>query len=637
MDCPIQKNPAWPYYLGLWLLHGVGKKLLLFVLLFSFSWGAQAQRDVAGRLGYPDFILYNAKIVTMDDSSFESKVGTIAPAMAVRGDKILATGTDAEIRALAGPQTRQVDLHGRTVLPSFILTHEHPTDWAFAEPEALKHALPEDNGFVVIRWLKGNAQEQLAQWEAVLQEAATNAKPGQWIWLSTDSGPHYEYVEEVWKWFSKVVTKERLDQIVPNHPVRVKKDWPLNSVINSKAWEEIRKVYPELDPNRAVPDRLIEPDVIFQGRTALLAKVLQAEMELWAAHGITTFGSSAYAYHNFQALSYLDRNGEMPARFAWSFRGQDYSLERLQYLAGMTGHGTDHLWLIGAQPPGSGGSCTSLGASPEVKTREQCSFAPGAPDREILENIIRTGGRIAAMHSGGDKDIDYYLDAIAKVSREAGLSLDEIRAKRHAFDHSSGAPRPDQIPILKNLGMMVSMLNTLLWENHQDYDTSARVRNYGIEYANWAMPRKSTTEAGVMSTFEIDRPLPHLVFLFIHKGITRYNDRDKKVYGPGEKTDRIIQLKALTTWGSYYVLKENLLGSLEPGKWADFIVLDRDYLTIPEDQIPNIQVLMTVVGGKTIHLMPSLARETGMQAVGPVTWETKPLETYYSRKQNGTQ
>ncbi len=85
------------------------------------------QPDVASKLGYPDLVIYNAKIVTMDDPSFESTVGTIVQAMAVREEKILATGSTAEIRALAGPQTQQIDLRGRTVLPSFIMTHEHPT------------------------------------------------------------------------------------------------------------------------------------------------------------------------------------------------------------------------------------------------------------------------------------------------------------------------------------------------------------------------------------------------------------------------------------------------------------------------------------------------------------------------------
>src|ERR1019366_3984732 len=143
------------------------------------------------------------------------------------------------------------------------------------------------------------------------------------------------------------------------------------------------------------------------------------------------------------------------------------------------------------------------------------------------------------------------------------------------------------------------------------------------EYASWAVPRKSVTAAGIMNGFEIDRALPEKEFFFIYKGMTRFNEKEGKVYGPSERTDRITQLKALTRWGAYYVLREKVLGSLEPGKFADFIVLDRDFLTIPEIDIPNVKVLMTAVGGKIVHLMPRLARENGLSPVGPVTWPTK--------------
>ncbi len=68
------------------------------------------------------------------------------------------------------------------------------------------------------------------------------------------------------------------------------------------------------------------------------------------------------------------------------------------------------------------------------------------------------------------------------------------------------------------------------------------------------------------------------------------------------------------------------------GKLADFIVLDRDFLTIPEDDIPNVNVLMTVVGGKTVHLMPDFGKENGLSPVGPVTWASKPLEKYYKHR-----
>ncbi|MBI3896008.1 MAG: amidohydrolase family protein [Acidobacteria bacterium] len=311
--------------------------------------------------------------------------------------------------------------------------------------------------------------------------------------------------------------------------------------------------------------------------------------------------------------------GKAPARFAWGYTGSDMSFETLSYVAGLLGIGSDHFWNVGAWA-GAGGSCTTINARPEVKAREQCSFAPGSQGREILERIIKAGGRIATMHSYADKDIDYLMDAVEIASREAGFTVDQIRAKRHAFDHSSGAPRPDQIPRIKMLGMMTSMINTVLWEDRTDYDMTFRVRNYGIEYAGWTVPRKSVNDAGVMHTFEIDRWIPEKTFFFIHKGMTRFNDKDQRVYGPAERTDRVTQLKALTRWGGYYLLRENVLGTLEPRKYADFIVLDRDFLTIPEDEIPQTKVLMTVVGGKTVHLISSLAREVGMQPTGATTW-----------------
>ena len=116
--------------------------------------------DIAAKLGYPDLVIYNSKIVTMDDSSFEPRVGTIVQAMAVRSGKILATGSNAEIRALAGPKTKQVDLKGRTVMPGFISTHDHPVDlWVYTDPQAFKRALPNDD-VVIARFIFGCPRSQ---------------------------------------------------------------------------------------------------------------------------------------------------------------------------------------------------------------------------------------------------------------------------------------------------------------------------------------------------------------------------------------------------------------------------------------------------------------------------------------------
>jgi len=613
------------------------KRMALTILAVMIaSIGAIAQNpNLAAELGYPDMIVYNGKIVTMDDSSFGPAVGTILQAMAIRNGRILRTGTNAEIQALAGPKTRKIDLKDREVLPSFIHTHEHPTDWVWTEPSPLEHVLPTgSNDFMIVRWLKGTAKEQLGQWKTVLKDAAAQAKPGQWIWLSFDYGSEFENADELVKAFPKEVTRQALDDIVPNNPVRARDAWPIGEqvLLNTKGLEETKKIYPTKGNMEEEADqRPFEPNVLMRNHVDVLAELLKAELELWASQGITAFGSSPYAANNLRAISLLDQKGEMPARFGWGYGGGAGDDETMRYVASLLGNGTEHLWNIGARGS-AGGTCTTFNARPEVKAKERCTFEPGSAGRARVEAIVRAGGRIATMHSGGDKDIDYFMDAIVKASKDAGMTIDQIRAKRHAFDHSSGAPREDQLPTMKNLGIMPSMISTDLWEKRADYDMVYAVQNYGVEYANRVIPRKSVTAAGIPNGFEIDRALPHKEFLLIWEGMTRYNPWDKKVYGASEATDRFTQLKALTRWGAYYMLRENLMGTLEAGKFADFIVLDRDFLTIPDDDIPNTKVLMTVVGGDIVHLMPDMARENGLSPAGPVTWPSKPLEKYYAHK-----
>jgi hypothetical protein len=132
-----------------------------------------------------------------------------------------------------------------------------------------------------------------------------------------------------------------------------------------------------------------------------------------------------------------------------------------------------------------------------------------------------------------------------------------------------------------------------------------------------------------MSTQEIDRALPHYLFYNLWVGMTRYNSALDRTLAPEEGTDLMTQLKALTIWGAYYVLREHRLGSLERGKLADFVVLDRHLLDIPTAEIPQTKVLMTVIGGETVHLLPGLAAELDTAPLGPTNWPTKPLENRF--------
>ncbi len=621
------------------------------ILLVSIIWsvvsygtmGWAQNVTVPSRLvDYPEMILYNGKIVTMDDTSFTSNVGTIAEAMAVRDGEVFEIGSSADIRALAGPQTRQIDLNGRTVLPSFIMTHEHPVDWMWTEPRAFRHVFPNDDE-ILARWLPDlPAREQFAMFETTMRELVSMAEPGQWIRIIPNWGPDYERAKEfrgprstfIW---DNSITKEYLDVLAPDNPVCISNGFTSACQMNTRGVEIYQSVHEdvsELEVRSGRMDRNSPSDSILKGNIPALAQLLKSELELWASYGITAYGSAPYSFTNLQAMNLLDRNGEMPARIGFSWQHQitgdgAWELPTLRHLSGFLGLGSDYLWFVGAFPSTGPGCMTvpeipdwreRLGAPPQTRggAGGQCSNDPGSDDYGRLMRTAQAGLRIATMHTGGDKGIDNLMAAIEEGSEVAEMSLEEVRSKRHAFDHSAGAPRPGQIPRIQNLGMMVSMLNTILWEDYRGAWEIAQ--RYGVEYTNWVVPRRSVNEAGIMNTFEIDRPLPNKVFFFIWQGMTRYNPADRLVYGPGERTDRIVQLKALTTWGGHYLLRDERLGMLTPGALADFIVLDRDFLTVPEDEIQNTQVLMTVVGGKPMHLMDSLAQEIGMEPVGATTW-----------------
>jgi predicted amidohydrolase YtcJ len=193
------------------------------------------------------------------------------------------------------------------------------------------------------------------------------------------------------------------------------------------------------------------------------------------------------------------------------------------------------------------------------------------------------------------------MDTIEQASKEAGLTLDQIRARRHSIDHCVMNPRPDQYERMKRLNMFASCAPKYV-EN-----VSPRiVRDYGEEYLKWNVPVKSLTSAGVKTVIETDVHLTARKNAFYYVELLLTREAAGKVWNLNERIDRMTALKMYTRWAAEYVLRENVLGSIEPGKWADLIVLDRDYLTIPENEMGKTQVLLTMVGGKIIHEMATV-------------------------------
>ena len=608
------------------------------VCLWAVVAWSQGQ-DIRAILGYPQTILHNAQVITVSDATFTSNLGSTAQAIAVRDGKVLATGTNDDMLALAGPQTRKIDLNGRTVVPGFITVHNHPQDWMHVVPQIVQKAVPED--VMIGLYQRGTPQQQIEDFPRKLEEAVLRAKPGVWIYAVFIWDPPPDQDDPYLNWAGTRITKQMLDMIAPDNPVIVRGrsvlgHGGLDNMVNQRGVEAIRR---EGMPDSVANMRNLEreeqtgvgaglevyrmaiPEVIFKDNFEAYAEMLRLDLSWWTALGQTTTGQFLYHYPNvIKAFRTLDRRGQMAHRHAWAWGASPtVAWERgfedpflVADLATRLGEGTDYFWYMGT---GQNGDCLTIEPLPgsDRTPFRRCNYKRGEVIWNSLFEIVKNGGRIIGGHQFGDGNIDLIADLIEEASAAGGLTLEDIRARRHTADHMYLWPRPDQVPRIRNLGMLTGGTERFIVLN-----TERDVRDFGERVAEWIVPRASLLRNEIMSGIEIDKPYELVeanAFNDLYWAITRKADGGQ-VYATNQRISREVALKTATIWPAHYVLRENLLGSLERGKFADLLVLDRDYLTIPEDDIPNIRILMTMVGDRIEHLVPSLARELGKEPTG---------------------
>ena len=622
------------------------------LLLTSAGWAQQSDNGA-------DMLVVNARIVTVDNDDFTESLGTIAQAMSVKGGKLLEVGTNDQIRAGAGPNTQVYDLKGRTVLPGLVVVHEHPNDWDPVSPAQLKEVFKDDSK-IIFRWIEGSPAEQIRKFPEMLKQAVAKAEPGKWIYFVFSLGDRYQYstggnggfgAPNVNVLDGKLIPKALLEEIAPNNPVVLRNVFT-GMLINDRAWEESKKVLPWSEVTKDMNEfgngsgfRWMFSEVIMRDFYPEYRELARLGQSFWAGYGMTTYASECYNPSCVKVYSDLADSGQKAIRTGWKWNWRQRSFYDDPYFTNFMvwaeGKGNDYWWYMGSRPVvRSGSGCTDYElratfrdrASKEElermqNARQNCAWAPGKPDRENLYRYIRAGGRFINVHSVADKDIDYMMDIIEEASRDAGLTLEEIRAKRHGFDHTVMAPRPDQLERMKRLGMVTG------GDAMEIFQAAPAILDiYGEVAVKHVVPKKMLSEAGIYNGFEVDRALV-ATDLTIFWVLARLMDRkawDGQAYATGQAVGRGLALKSATAFGAYYLMKEKELGSLEAGKLADFIVLDRDYVTIPESDIENTRILMTVVGGQVVHLVPPLAGELGLEPVGA------QYETGFWQEKNGS-
>jgi predicted amidohydrolase YtcJ len=378
--------------------------------------------------------------------------------------------------------------------------------------------------------------------------------------------------------------------------------------------------------------RALIVDGYFSDKVNLLADIVRDGMEKQAAVGITAFSSHIMGTKYIDAIMKLNREGRMPIRFGYThydgFQANPDPASFYRRMGDLAGLGNDYFWHaavgLGSVDSGPPRICTTMEAPAEVKKNEYCLNAPGSSTSEAIYTAITSGQRVALGHSYGDKSVDYFMDDIERAMKDKkDITLEYVRSRRFTSDHCGFYPRQDQIPRMAKLGMIISCQANYINRSYPWLEI------YGMQYATRVAPVKSLLEGGVRTVMEaevrVESGTGPSYFVYYLPYLTRTTRAGQKV-APEQAIDRVQVLKMSTSWASEYLMKEDRLGTLEKGKLADFLVLNKDFFTVPQDQIPTVFPMMTVVGGKTVVLREELAKELATKPIGPqIKFTDRPL------------
>jgi len=593
----------------------------------------------APQANQPNLILHNGKVLTVD-AKF-----SIAEAVAVTGKSITAVGSNADIMKLAGPNTQVIDLKGRTVTPGLMDTHLHYSGLEYGGE------LTETQKTVYrVDWRGVRTKEDvLNQISAII--AKYKFKPGEWIHFDNTisfMGELSETTLQQGDILFNQLNRWELDKAAPNNPIIMSEGIPEYNglLINGVAMDILMKNYGDFikKNGRYWVDSSGRPDGHLESVATrpvmmkyepsptpeILASLFRMEQESLAAIGETTI-SGRYPDFRVKALKLLEARGEAIGRTGFGledvFGMMSDPAADLKKQKGVVGSGSDLVWITSIAPSSVDGTgsrmCTNMhkngtDAIDSLYPQGQCyqdrefNGAAGKAAKihasyyqDWVAASAKNGIRFANTHMSGDRSIANFL----KMMEDAEKQYGRASIKGWASDHCD-LVNPADLKKAAQLGVQFSCYPMAINRG------SEVAKNYGDKVANsFTAPLKSMLDAGMRPAYE-GEGAPH-VWEGLYTFITR-KDKAGKVWAPQEKLDRPTALKFATIWAAEYVLKGDKLGSIEPGKLADLVVLDRDYMTIPDDEIPKIRPQLTVFDGKIVFVHEKFADEYNLRPAGAV-------------------
>ncbi len=534
-----------------------------------------------------DLVLTNGRIYTVDIAR------PIASALAVRGDRVVFVGSDTEARALAGAATRVIDLQGNTVIPGIIDAHAHLLGFG-----------------TLLRQVNLAGAESYEEVIARVTEWGKTAKPGEWI-----AGRGWDQTRWPTKEFP---THDALSRVLPDNPVALGRIDGHALLVNAKAMELagisartrdpvggriIRSAQGApsgvfIDNAKQLIERVIPAPSREEKRKAILAAI--AECNRYGLVGIHDAGQDASTIAIYEELAKAG-NFNLRNYVMLSDPGDRTAALRNSYV--MRGPESDlyggRLWIraIKLYSDGALGSRGAALLAPYSDETANSGLLVSQPQHiAMMAELGLTRGFQVNVHAIGDRGNRIALDAFESALRRIPKADHRFRV-----EHAQVISLED-IPRFARLGVIPSMQAT-----HQTSDMRWAEARVGPQRIRGAYAWRSLLNTGVITPNGTDFPVEEVnPLLTFHAAITRQDAAGSPPGGwyPEQKMTREEALQSMTIWAAYAGFQESVMGSISPGKYADFVILDRDIMRIPESEILSTRVLSTWMGGRPVYQVP---------------------------------
>lgn len=538
---------------------------------------AQAQRQAPAPA---DLILVNTRIYTVDDSH------PFVDAMAVRGGRVAFVGSTREAMLLRGPSTQVLDLAGRTVIPGMVDAHAHL--------------------FELGTFLRDVDLTDTRSFDAIVARVADRVKnlpSGRWL------------IGRGWdqnKWGdTRFPTHDALSHATPNNPVLLERIDGHALLVNSAAMKAAGITAATRDPAggriertasgeptgvfvdnaMALVQRVVPPLSHDEMRSATLAAI--AESNRWGLVALHDPGEPRDVLDVFEELA---KESKFSLRVYAMISDDSAAIEHYFQRGPQSALYDDHLWIraIKLYADGALGSRGAALLDPYADDPKNNGLLKSTPEhlRDVSIRALQHGFQVAT-HAIGDRGNRVALDAYQ-------AALEKVPTVDHRFriEHVQVLDHAD-IPRFAQLGVIPSMQAV-----HQTSDMYWAATRLGPSHILGAYAWRSLLETGVIipngSDFPVERVNPLYSF---HAAVSRQDEHDWPPGGwyPEQRMTRDEALKSMTIWPAYAAFQEQLMGSLTPGKLADFDVLDRDIMVVPASEILGTQVLATYIGGRAVY------------------------------------